>query len=197
MVILPSTYLPSIEHFAHIVRGDYVIDLGENYIKRSSRNRAQIMTANGVMALTVNIRNANRPRTPMYKMEIDYSKKWQHQHWTAIVSAYKSSPFFDYYADYLEDFYRQEYTSLTEYCCALTSLILKLLGKSSKLNISQEYVHATEEDIDLIPKDAHSPEVRFEPYVQVFADRHPFAENLSILDLLLNEGPNTLSILNL
>lgn len=194
MTILPSTYLPSVEHFAHILRGDYIIDIGEHFQKRSARNRATIMTANGLMQLTVNVCRANRPRTPMKSMEIDYSKRWQHQHWMAIVSAYKSSPFFDHYADYLEPLYAAEWGSLVEFNIALTELILKLVGQPAKLKISESYVDAAEGDLDLRGKDAECSVVRFEPYVQVFADRHPFAENLSVLDLLFNEGPNSICV---
>ncbi len=194
MTILPSTYLPSVEHFSHIVKGDYIIDLGEHYIKRSERNRAEIMTANGVMQLTVNIRQANRPRTPMSLIEIDYSKRWQHQHWMAIVSAYKSSPFFDYYADYLEPIFNTQYSHLTELNTALTEEILRLLGKPSKLNVSHEYVTKVEGDIDLRPKGS-SFLLEPTPYIQVFADRHPFAKNISVLDLLFCEGPGALSYL--
>ncbi len=194
MIILPSTYLPSVEHFVHIVQGDYIIDLGENFVKRSERNRANIMTANGLMQLTVNIRNANRPRTPMCRIEIDYSKRWQHQHWMAIISAYKSSPFFDHYADYLEPIFGEEYSSLSELNSAIMQLILKLLGIRRELNISQEYVVCAEGDCDLRPKGARSG-IELEEYIQVFADRQPFAENLSIIDLIFNEGPNALTIL--
>ncbi len=189
MIILPSTYLPSVEHFTHIVRGDYIIDLGENYIKRSERNRAYIMTANGVMALSVNICRANRPRTPMNTIEIDYSKRWQHQHWMAIVSAYKSSPFFDYYADALQPIFMQRYERLVDLNCALTETILKLFGLDSTLKLSSSYVEATPQDIDLRPKSTSGCTVELTPYMQVFSPRHPFAENLSILDLLFCEGP--------
>ncbi len=195
MTILPSAYLPSVAYFKALISGDYVIDVGENYIKRSERNRAQIMTANGVMSLSVNIRNANRPRTPMHQIEIDYSKRWQHQHWVAILSAYKSSPYFDYYADALKEFYTTEFKYLTEYNTVLTKLILRLLSQSDELKISQQYITATNGDVDLRIKNAQLPEVTFEEYVQVFADRNPFVENLSMLDLLLCEGPNALSYL--
>ena len=98
MVVLPSTYLGSIEYFANLAQrgGECVVDIHEHYIKRSERNRAQIMTANGIMPLSVHVVNANRPRTPMHKVRIDYSKRWQHQHWVAIVSAYRSSPYFEH-----------------------------------------------------------------------------------------------------
>ncbi len=195
MVILPSAYLPSVAYFKVLISGDYIIDIGEHFVKRSERNRAQIMTANGVMSLSVNIKNANRPRTPMANVQIDYSKRWQHQHWLAILSAYKSSPYFDYYADTLEEFYKTEYQYLTEYNTALTKLLLRLLSQSDELKISSSYVTATAEDIDLRAKGAQLPNASYEPYIQVFADREPFTPNLSMLDLLLCEGPNALTYL--
>ncbi len=195
MVILPSAYLPSVAYFKALISGDYIIDIGEHFVKRSERNRAQIMTANGVMSLSVNIKNANRPRTPMANVQIDYSKRWQHQHWLAILSAYKSSPYFDYYADTLEEFYKTEYQYLTEYNTALTKLLLRLLSQSDELKISSSYVTATAEDIDLRAKGAQLSNTSYEPYIQVFADREPFAPNLSMRDLLLCEGPNALTYL--
>ncbi len=196
MTILPCTYLPSIEHFARIVSGDYIIDLGEHYIKRSARNRAEIMTAGGVMQLTVNICRANRPRTPMRNIQIDYSKRWQHQHWIALVSAYASSPFFDYYADSLGPIFMAEYERLVDLNLAITKEILRLLGLSQELKISEGYVECTEGDVDMRPKNYNNSARTQDPYIQVFADRFEFAPNLSILDLLFCEGPNTLSVLS-
>ena len=98
MTILPAAYLPSIEYCARWAQGPCVVDGGEHFVKRSERNRTHILTAGGVLALTVQAVRANRPRTPMRDVRIDYSKRWQHQHWTALVSAYKASPYFDHYA---------------------------------------------------------------------------------------------------
>lgn len=81
MTILPLAYLPSVEYFAHLLRGGCVVDLGEHFVKRSERNRARILATDGVMELTVHVRNANRPRQPVRDVRIDYSKRWQHQHW--------------------------------------------------------------------------------------------------------------------
>ena len=76
MTILPIAYMPSVEYVARLLREECVIDLGEHYIKRSQRNRAQILSANGVMSLTVNVENANRPRQKIKDVRIDYSKRW-------------------------------------------------------------------------------------------------------------------------
>lgn len=196
MIILPSTYLGSIEYFANLAQrgGECVVDIHEHYIKRSERNRAQIMTANGIMPLSVHIVNANRPRTPMHKVRIDYSKRWQHQHWVAIVSAYRSSPYFEHYAPLIEPFYTAHYDSLVEFNTALTSRLMQLLGIEGGLHLSEEYVEAAAGDIDLRIKKRES---HFDSphYFQLFSDRFPFEPNLSVLDLLFAEGPAAIDFL--
>lgn len=193
MTILPVAYMPSVEYVARLLREESVVDLGEHYIKRSQRNRAQILSANGVMSLTVNVENANRPRQMIKDVRIDYSKRWQHQHWVSIMSAYKSSPYFDHYAHLLEPFYKREWRYLVDYNMEYLSTLLRLLGVDDKVNISDKYVAAREDDVDLRPKHNEGSTFVAEPYFQVFSDRMPFVANLSILDLLLCEGPQAVS----
>lgn len=193
MTILPIAYMPSVEYVARLLREESVVDLGEHYIKRSQRNRAQILSANGVMSLTVNVENANRPRQMIKDVRIDYSKRWQHQHWVSILSAYKSSPYFDHYAHMLEPFYKREWRYLVDYNMEYLSTLLRLLGVEDKVNISEKYVAAREGDVDLRPKHNEGSTFVAEPYFQVFSDRMPFVANLSILDLLLCEGPQAVS----
>ena len=185
--------MPSVEYVARLLREECVIDLGENYVKRSERNRAAILSANGVMQLTVHVENANRPRQPMRDVKIDYSKRWQHQHWVSILSAYKSSPYFDHYAEELEPFYRREWRYLVDYNMEYLQTLLRLLGAKCEVQVSEQYVEATEGDLDLRPKHNEGSTFVAEPYVQVFSDRMPFVENLSVLDLLLCEGPEAIS----
>ncbi|MBO5234933.1 MAG: WbqC family protein [Alistipes sp.] len=196
MIVLPSTYLGSVEYFAYLAQrgGECVVDIHEHYIKRSERNRTQIMTANGVMPLSVHIVNANRPRTPMHKVHIDYSKRWQHQHWIAIVSAYRSSPYFEHYAPLLEPFYTSHYDSLVEFNTALTKQLMRLLGIDGELHLSEAYIEAAEGDVDLRIKkrESHFDSPR---YFQLFSDRFPFEPNLSIVDLLFAEGPAAIDFL--
>ncbi|MBE6204966.1 MAG: hypothetical protein E7136_06640 [Rikenellaceae bacterium] len=181
------------EYVVRLLREQCVIDLGENYIKRSERNRARILSANGVMPLTVHVENGNRPRQRMRDVRIDYSKRWQHQHWVSILSAYKSSPYFDHYAEELEPFYRREWRYLVDYNMEYLQTLLRLLGAKCEVQVSEQYVEATEGDLDLRPKHNEGSTFVAEPYVQVFSDRMPFVENLSVLDLLLCEGPEAIS----
>ena len=196
MLILPATYLPDIEYITRLLAAgdDYIIDCGEHYIKRSVRNRTRIMTANGVLELTVPVVNANRPQTAMHKMQIDYSKPWQHQHWVAIESAYRSSAYFDFIAERLRPFYSENYTSLVEFNLAILTTLLAFLGYTKPLKTTTEYVVATENDVDMRPKH-RTTEFSTPHYFQLFSDRLPFAENLSILDLLMSEGDYATSLL--
>ena len=193
MVILPLAYMPSVEYVTRLLREECVIDLGENFIKRSERNRAHILSANGVMALTVNVENANRPRQKMRDVKIDYSKRWQHQHWVSILSAYKSSPYFDHFAHRIEPFYRKEWKYLVDYNLEYTSTLLSLLGVNRELPLSQSYYEAQPDDLDLRPKHKESSTFVAEPYFQVFSDRMPFEATLSILDLIMCEGPQAVN----
>ncbi len=185
--------MPSVEYVARLLREECVIDLGENYIKRSERNRARILSANGVMPLTVHVENGNRPRQRMRDVKIDYSKRWQHQHWVSILSAYKSSPYFDHYAEELEPFYRHEWRYLVDYNMEYLQSLLRLLGAKCEVRLSEQYVEAEQGDLDLRPKHNEGSTFVAEPYFQVFSDRMPFEANLSVLDLLMCEGPAAVS----
>ena len=192
--ILPLAYLPSVEYFTHLLRGGCVVDLGEHFVKRSERNRTRILAADGAMELTVHVRNANRPRQPMRDMRLDYSKRWQHQHWGALVASYKSSPYFDFYAERLEPFYRRQWEFLADYNLSLLDTVCSL-AKVPMPALSENYVDAAAGDLDLRPKHREGPAFVAEPYFQVFSERMPFAPNLSFADLLFAEGPASVSVL--
>ena len=196
MTILPTSYLPSIEYFTHLLKEECTLELNEHYIKRSQRNRARIMTSSGVMELTVHLQHANRPKSPSRDMRIDYSKRWQHQHCEALRSAYKSSPYFDYYWEYLCPFYEREWKFLVDYNAEILSTLLKLLKLEERTpHISDSYIEPKEGLIDLRPKQREGSTFTAEPYIQVFSDRLPFEGNLSIVDLLFAEGPAAQGVL--
>lgn len=195
MTILPLQYFGSTEYWTALIKGgdEVVIDLGENYVKRSERNRTTILASEGVMQLSVQLAHANRPRQPMRTMVIDYSKRWQHQHRMAIESAYRSSPYYDYYAPLLRGLYDRAWVRLVDLDIATLEIICKAL-KISMPRLSESYVTASADDIDMRDKRRGSTFVA-EPYIQVFCDRMPFVPNLSILDLVMCEGPEAIDIL--
>ncbi len=194
MTLLPAAYLPSVEYFAALRRGDCIVDLGEHFIKRSERNRTRILSPNGVLDLTVQVCHANRPCQPMRDLRLDYSKRWPHQHWGALIASYKGSPYFDYYAAEFEPFYRRQYDFLVDYNLRLTEVLCRL-AQLPMPPVSECYLEAAPGDLDLRPKHKEGPAFLAEPYVQVFADRMEFVPNLSFIDLLFAEGPASASVL--
>lgn len=195
VVILPAAYLPSVAYFAYLTQRPCVVDLGEHFVKRSQRNRARILAADGAMELTAHVAHADRPRQPMREVRLDYSKRWQHQHWGALVAGYKGSPYFDYFADVLAPFYERRFEFLADFDLELLEALCSL-AQVPMPRISRSYVEAGPDNLDLRPRQAEkSPAIVAEPYVQVFADRQPFAANLSVVDLLFAEGPASLSFL--
>jgi len=189
MIILPSQYFGSTEYWTAILKGgdNVVIDLGEHYVKRSERNRTQILTAGGVMQLTAHVVQANRPRQPMRSMRLDYSKRWQHQHIVAMESAYRSSPYYDYYAERFAKLYEREYKYLVDLNMEAMEQICATL-KHPMPRISESYIEATANDLDLRCKQPCTT-FRAAPYIQVFSDRFAFEPRLSIYDLIMCEGP--------
>lgn len=202
MTILPLSYLPSVAWCARLLRGDCTVDLGEHFVKRSERTRARILASDGPMELSVPVCGAGRPRTPLRDVRIDYSKRWQHRHWQALVSAYRSSPYFEHYAARLEPFYRREYRFLADYDLGLLDVLFDALGLPRPA-FAERYVEAAPGDLDLRARHCEGRRVQTEgpddfspePYVQVFADRMPFAANLSVADLLFAEGPTASEVL--
>lgn len=197
MVVMPLTYWGSVEHFAHLLQAGEkaVIDLGENYVKRSERNRTEIVTPTGGMVLSIPLVKANRPRTPMQDICIDGSKRWQHQHWVAILSAYRSSPYYDYIADRIAPIYEREWKFLIDLNREILQAEFDILGIEPKHRFSEIYIEPSEATIDLRDKKRES-NFCSPQYFQLFMDRTPFVENASMLDLLMCEGREATVLLN-
>ena len=113
---------------------------------------------------------------------------------TALVSAYKASPYFDHYAPRFEPFYTRRYEFLFDYDLRLMETIAELLGLPMPA-VSEAYLTADEGDLDLRPKRKEGADFASPPYIQVFSDRLPFTPNLSIADLLFCEGPQSPALL--
>lgn len=200
MILLSTAYFGNIEYYGKLLgRDKCVIEMSENYVKQSYRNRCEILGANGVISLSIPVVKQHNQKVCTRDVEIDYSTNWQHQHWRSITSAYSNSPFFEHYADYLAPYFSQKERYLVIFNNLIQNKIFELLNVSPHIQHSVEYSSY----LDQYSKDYRnsiSPKKRLncnkEPYVakeyyQVFSDRMPFYPNLSILDLLFCEGPES------
>jgi len=126
----------------------------------------------------------------MNEVEIENDFNWQKQHWEAIRSAYNSSPFFEHYQHYFEKFYQNEFNYLSEFNLELIKVCLKILKVEKEIRLSETYVISLADDTDLrgIINPKKKSEENFKPYLQVFVSKFPFVSNLSVVDLLFNEG---------
>lgn len=201
-LLLPSQYLAPVGAYAYLFAAERVVeDRGEFYIKQTYRNRCYIAGPQGVQSLIVPVDRKGLAHSPMRDVRISEHGNWRHVHWTALVSAYESSPYFEYYADDFRPLYERPFRYLVDFNEALHRLVCELLSFTPQVSVSDEYVADSTGWTDL--RQSLSPKLplasleRFRPvdYYQVFASRLGFLPNLSIVDLLFNLGPESRLIL--
>ena len=207
-VLLSTTYFGPVQWYQKLFRYQHVsIEMCESFQKQTYRNRCLIAAANGVQALTVPVEKAEKAagkgeetegsHLDIRSVRISDHGNWRHQHWQAICSAYGDSPFFEFYEDDLRPFFFEEkWELLVDFNEAIRRTVCQLLDINPTVTPTTEYhADSTADDFRyaISPKkpladDDFTPR----PYYQVFAQRHGFLPNLSILDLLCNMGPESI-----
>ena len=190
--ILSSLYLAPVEYYASLYRSELVvIEINDNYQKQSYRNRCTIASANGPISLSIPIVKPDKDKSRMKDIRIAAHANWRHLHWNAILSAYSSTPYFQYFEDDFRPFYERKIEFLHDFNEELRQLICRFIGIESKVSYTETYINEEIEGyIDLREKIHPKKESDFktEPYYQIFASKYGFINNLSILDLLFNMG---------
>ena len=194
--IMVPPYFGPISCWKQIINSNILWDVHQNYIKQTFRNRTFIHSANGLQILTIPVKHS-KIKFSMLDAKIDNSIAWQKNHWKSIQSAYNSSPFFEFYRDSLERIYIKEYTYLTKFNFDLINLILEWTDIEMKSELSKSYKIQYKNGLDLrenIENKKYSSSENI-IYKQVFSDKNGFLNDLSIIDLIFNEGPNSISYL--
>jgi hypothetical protein len=202
VVLSELHYLPSIPYFQQLLTADaLLLDAHEHYHKQTYRNRCLILTAQGPQPLTVPVVDGARSeKVRTSEIEIDYRQNWMHQHFRTLQTAYNSSPYFGYYADYLQDIYAIKPTLLWDLNLEILRLLLRCLRWPLPIEVTTEYLTPTllpsspptlDKRDFLTPKgtaDLPGPDSTSQrPYLQVFGPA--FVPGLSVLDLLFMHGP--------
>lgn len=198
-VILPLSYLPPVDQYCFIVSTCNVLfEVNETFPKQTFRNRAIIHTANGILRLTVPVIKPSGNRTKTFEVLIDNKTAWNKIHWKAISSAYNNSPYFLYYKDEFEELLLKAEGPLADFNLKLINLVNKFLKVKPVIQFTTDFIkeymdgHIDKRDY---PKDFGLPYHSLKPYTQVFSEKLPFVPNLSIIDLLFNEGPHSIQYL--
>lgn len=202
-ILLSTAYFAPIQYFSKLVAyPEIYIEQHENFIKQTYRNRTVILGANGPIPLVVPVEKGRGPKIKIKDLRIAYDEEWQRNQWRTIFSAYNSSPFFEYYADDLEPFFRKKHEFLFDYNQKITETILEILEIPASLNFTEEFGKVPENCLNFreqISPKAHriNEDPNFSPpeYTQVFAEKFGFVPGLSILDLIFNEGPSAHTLL--
>lgn len=189
---LSSAYCPPVEYFAVLAKYSSVyVEACENYSKQSYRNRCRILSANGPMDLSFPIvHDGSRLITDI---KVAYNTPWVRQTEYAIDSAYYNSPFFEYYRDEFFAILDSHPQTLWELNSALTEFFMRKIGLLTELLPTTEFVPAEDYRDAIHPKKPLIFETR--PYWQVFKQKFGFVPGLSVMDLLFNEGPESICYL--
>ena len=195
--VLTIAYFPPIEYFAILARYSSVyVEACENYQKQSYRNRCHICAENGLQALNFPVVHRDGTfKLPIREIEVDYSTPWVAKTERCIETAYRSSAFFDYYRDELFAILDAQPPTLWELDLRIIRFFLRKIGLRTELVPTEAFAA---EHVDIHPKRANGvlAELGVErPYFQVFAQRNGFIPNLSVMDLLFNEGPASIDYL--
>ena len=150
------------------------IEVMESFPKQTYRNRCTITTPDGPLTLSIPVKRADSKQLTR-DVEISYQQRWQHQHWIALTSAYKRTPYFDYYADFFRPFYEQETRFLVDFNEKIHEVIVRLMANQAKGEEAKRLLGKNRttdwQGLDLEPC---------------------FGNGQSILDLLFEYGPETI-----
>ena len=133
----------------------------------------------------------------MKEVKISYDFNWQRLHWLSLQACYRRSAYFEYYEDEFAPFYENKFVFLFDYNEQLLQFILKSIKLKADLNYTEgyeaEYPLLADFRNNFNPK--KESDFNQKPYYQVFEERKGFQKNLSVVDLLFNQGPNAVNYL--
>lgn len=198
MIINPTYFAPIIQYIALVNAKEVSFEICDNYQKQTYRNRCYIYGANGKLLLTVPIvHSKSKKRQKTKDVKIDHSFAWQKLHIKSIQTAYRSSPYFEFYEDEIIPVILKNHKFLIDLNLESNQIIFDVLQSeisyNKTINYQEQYIDI--KDYRNLVNAKVKLNYEFQKYQQVFTEKYNFIPNLSILDLLFSEGPNTLNYL--
>ena len=191
-IIIHPTYFPNIFSFKTIINSTNILfEVNDYYVKQTLRNRTSIHAANGKLNLSVPVKFSSTKKEKYKDIKICYDSNWQKIHLKSIESAYKNSPFYDFFEDYFINFYNKKEKFLVDLNFSSIRLIFEILEKELNCNFTNEYLEKYVDLTDyrtLLTNKNFNEKVNFKNYTQVFQEKNGFIENLSSIDLIFNKG---------
>jgi hypothetical protein len=191
-ILIHPTYFPSISHFAAMVQSENItFEVEDNFQKQTNRNRTYIYSPNGIQLLNIPVKHSkeSHQKTKDIKIETDFD--WQKQHFKSLEAGYRSSPFFEFFEDDIRPIFEKKYTFLLDLNFEVFAILSKCFRMKLEYSTTTEYFHEVDTaiitDFRALVNGKKDLSV-FESYTQVFDDKYGFINNLSVLDLLFNEG---------
>ncbi|MCK0160168.1 WbqC family protein [Allomuricauda sp. F6463D] len=198
-ILLHPSYLPSIATFAVIAQHNVEWEAHDNFQKQTYRNRCYIATDKGKHMLNIPIKHVGEKegRQKYADVIIENAYNWKKEHWRTLETAYRASPFFEFYEDDIKPIYECSTDSLYNFNLKAIRIIGDCIGVKIPIQMTEKYALTPENNVDarFLVEAKKEKNWGLEPYNQVFEERHGFISNLSILDLLFNEGTNAISYL--
>lgn len=198
--LLHPSYFPNIVTFAAILQYDVVWEVEDNFQKQTYRNRCHICNDQGKHLMSIPIRHVGgKEGRQKYKdVRVDNSYQWQRLHWRTLQTAYRTSPYFEFYEDDLAPLFEKRHKFLLDFNLKTIETLCDWLQVKMPSESTAAYAKEPNDSIDLrfLVNAKREIEILQKKYVQVFGDRHNFIKNVSTLDLLFNEGTNASSYLN-
>ena len=198
-ILIHPNYFPNIHQFRQIIKANNILfEVSDNYQKQTFRNRTYIYGANGKLGLFIPVIHTHKNRELFKDVKISYDSNWMDLHLKSLESAYRSSPYFEYFEDDFIKLYSEKEKFLADFNIKCIKLISNLLDLDLDFKISNEYVKKTNDIIDLRDLSNARKEKKIETpkYIQVFESKHGYLNNLSILDLIFSEGPNSVLLMS-
>jgi hypothetical protein len=194
------TYFPSISHFVAMAQSEKIVfEMEDNYQKQTNRNRTYIYSPNGIQLLNIPVKHSIESRHQKTKdVKIETAFDWQKQHFKSLEAAYRTSPFFEYFEDEIRPIFEKKHSFLMDLNFETMDFVSKCLRMKLEYETTTEYFHEVDSNTILdfrFLANGKKDDSQFEVYTQVFDDKHGFLNNLSVLDLLFNEGKYALDYL--